>query len=84
MGRDRRPRGARKSKYNKGPSEGGSGGKLGHSNQDHWAYTAEVKEGMRRRRRANDKKAVDEQLADLESRDACPEDTPQGVDSDDA
>jgi hypothetical protein len=25
-------------------SEGGSGGKRGHSNMEHWAYTSEVKD----------------------------------------
>jgi hypothetical protein len=45
----------------KGPSEGGSGGKLGHSGMDHWGYTDEVKETARRRRRIEDKEAIKEQ-----------------------
>jgi hypothetical protein len=40
----------------KGPSEGGSGGKRGHSNQKHWGYTEEVKEEARRIRRIEDGK----------------------------
>jgi hypothetical protein len=50
----------------KGPSEGGSGGKLGHSGMDHWAYTDEVKETARRRRRIEDKEVVWEQESDRE------------------
>lgn len=44
----------------KGPSEGGSGGKRGHSGMEHWDYTEEIKEAARRRRRLEDKKAVEE------------------------
>ncbi len=50
----------------KGPSEGGSGGKLGHSGMDHWGYTEEVKEAARRRRRINDNESVQEQLEEDE------------------
>ncbi len=39
----------------KGPSEGGSGGKLGHSNMEHWGYTDEVKEAAKVTRRIEDK-----------------------------
>ena len=35
----------------KAPSEGGSGGKRGHSGMEHWGYTDEVKEAARIRRR---------------------------------
>ena len=38
----------------KGPSEGGSGGKRGHSNMEHWGYTDEVKEAARSQRRLDD------------------------------
>ena len=37
------------------PSEGGSGGKRGHSNMEHWAFTAEIKGAARVRRRADDR-----------------------------
>jgi hypothetical protein len=36
-------------------SEGGSGGKRGHSNMTHWDLTANVKRMSRKARRANDK-----------------------------
>lgn len=55
----------------KGPSEGGSGGKRGHSNMEHWEYTEEVKRAARKRRRLNAKKAIHEGLT--ESRDATPQ-----------
>ena len=42
----------------KGPSEGGSGGRRGHSNMEHWGYNDEVKESARRRRRLDAKKTV--------------------------
>ena len=45
----------------KGPTEGGSGGKRGHSNMEHWGYTEEVKEAAKRRRRIEDKLTVKEE-----------------------
>ncbi len=42
----------------KGPTEGGSGGKRGHSKMDHWGFTDEVKTNARRRRRIDDKTEV--------------------------
>jgi len=35
----------------KGKPDGGQGGKLGHSNQDHWEYTEEIKLAAKKRRR---------------------------------
>jgi hypothetical protein len=35
----------------KGPANGGQGGKLGHSNMDHWVYTEEIKAASRKVRR---------------------------------
>jgi hypothetical protein len=46
----------------KGPTEGGSWGRRGHSGMDHWGYTEEVKEAARLRRRLNDKREVESQL----------------------
>lgn len=46
----------------KGPTEGGSGGKRGHSNMEHWGYTEEVKFVARKLRRIENKKAIEEQL----------------------
>jgi hypothetical protein len=39
-------------------SKGGQGGRLGHTNMEHWTYTEEVKEAARKRRRADAKKAI--------------------------
>ena len=39
----------------KGKSDAGQGGKLGHSNQDHWMYTEEIKEAARKQRRLDAK-----------------------------
>lgn len=39
----------------KGPTEGGSGGKRGHSNMEHWEYTEEIKRSNRSKRRRDDK-----------------------------
>ena len=41
-------------------SEGGSGGRRGHSNMTHWAYTHEIKAAARTQRRADDKRLVRE------------------------
>lgn len=46
----------------KGPTEGGSGGRRGHSGMDHWGFTNEVKESAKRRWRMEDKEAVEEEL----------------------
>jgi hypothetical protein len=42
------------------PSEGGSGGKRGHSGMEHWFTTAEIKDAARRQRRLTDKQLADE------------------------
>ena len=39
----------------KGKANAGQGGKLGHSNQDHWLFTEEVKEAARKQRRLDAK-----------------------------
>jgi hypothetical protein len=44
----------------KGPSEGGSGGKRGHSGVEHWGSNREVKKAAKRHRRLNDKVEVKE------------------------
>jgi len=38
----------------KGPTEGGAGGKRGHSNMEHWTETKELKESSRIHRRRDD------------------------------
>lgn len=50
----------------KGKADGGQGGKLGHSNQDHWEFTEEVKEAARKRRRLQVKREVAEGLRERE------------------
>lgn len=48
----------------KRPTEGGSGGKRGHSNMEHWTYTEELKETSKIQRRIDSrslaKEATDE------------------------
>ncbi|WP_422412540.1 MULTISPECIES: hypothetical protein [unclassified Endozoicomonas] len=46
----------------KGPTEGGSGGKRGHSNMEHWVTTEELKESSKVRRRNNEKKEIAKEL----------------------
>lgn len=58
----------------KGPTEGGSGGKRGHSNMEHWGYTDEVKDAARMRRRLEDKESIAEQIK-LDSADSDDEST---------
>jgi hypothetical protein len=41
--------------WNNTKIEGGSGGKRGHSNMDHRDYTEIIKEGCRKKRRAESK-----------------------------
>lgn len=50
----------------KGKTEGGSGGKRGHSNMTHWATTEEIKEATRRRRRIEAEEAARDGLAEFE------------------
>jgi hypothetical protein len=47
----------------KGKTEGGSGGKRGHSNMDHWVTTEEIKTASRKRRRLEAKKRIVSELA---------------------
>lgn len=44
----------------KNKTEGGSGGKRGHSNMCHWETTEEIKEKSKIRRRQIDKEAIKE------------------------
>lgn len=45
-------------------SKGGQGGRLGHANMEHSTYTDEVKQAARKRRRAEARTAVLEELQD--------------------
>lgn len=49
----------------KGKANAGQGGKLGHSNQDHWLYTEEIKEAARKWRRLETKAEIAASLAEL-------------------
>ena len=49
----------------KGPTEGGSGGKRGHSNMEHWEYTEELKESSKVRRRNNAKKEIRAEIGNM-------------------
>jgi hypothetical protein len=42
----------------KGKIEGGQGGKIGHSGMTHWTYTEEIKAAMKKRRRTEAKKMI--------------------------
>jgi len=55
---EQRPLGGRTMGILKGKSEGGAGGKRGHSNMDHWGYTDEVKTAARKRRRLDSKEII--------------------------
>ena len=46
------------------PTEGGSGGKRGHSNMEHAVYSEEHKEASRVRRRTEKKKQLHEALSE--------------------
>lgn len=49
-----------------GKTEGGSGGKRGHSNMTHWSYTEEIKMAAKRARRIQSKEMVRHALSELE------------------
>ena len=53
----------------KGKTEGGSGGKRGHSNMTHWAYTEEIKESCKINRRNNSKKIIKQELKHINQND---------------
>jgi len=47
----------------KGEADAGSGGKRGHSNQNHWIFTEELKTFARKRRRLDAKREIRDELA---------------------
>ena len=55
---------------NKVKSEGGQGGKLGHSNMHYWGSNDEVKDDARKQRWKDGKKIVENAKAELESNSA--------------
>ncbi len=48
----------------KGPTEGGAGGKKGHSNMEHWTHTEELKDSSNKRRRHDDVRYSKEGIAE--------------------
>jgi hypothetical protein len=52
----------------KGKSDAGQGGKRGHSNQDHWEFTEEIKEAAKKRRRHQAKKEISEGLKEYSNK----------------
>ena len=51
----------------KGKTEGGSGGKRGHSNMNHWVKTEEIKDGARRQRRQEDKMKTEFDFSEIDA-----------------
>ena len=52
--------------HSKGPTEGGSGGKRGHSAMEHWERTEEIKRSTKTTRRRNDKSESSQGISDHE------------------
>ncbi len=48
----------------KGKPDAGQGGKRGHSNQDHWEFTEEIKAAAKKRRRHQAKKDSSQGLSE--------------------
>lgn len=48
-------------------TEGGQGGKRGHSNMCHWVTTEEIKEATRRLRRREAKEVIEEAKNEMET-----------------
>lgn len=46
--------------------EAGQGGKLGHSNMGHYGKTEEIKLAAKKRRRAETKRTIEEELREVE------------------
>jgi len=50
----------------KGKADAGQGGKRGHSNQDHWLFTEEIKEAARKWRRLEAKSEIADGLSEAQ------------------
>lgn len=48
-------------------TEGGQGGRRGHSNMSHWDYTEDVKIATRKLRRFESKVIINKEIEDLKS-----------------
>ena len=53
-------------------SEGGQGGRRGHSNMSHWTGTEEIKEASRKRRRLDSKKIIATAMSDIQTKKISP------------
>ena len=53
----------------KGRPDAGQGGKLGHSNMDHWEFTEEIKLAARKRRRHDAKLQITAALKEMADKD---------------
>ncbi len=53
----------------KGKIEGGQGGKLGHSNMNHWDYTEAIKAAPRKQRRLQAKTLIATELKEFTEED---------------
>ena len=60
----------------KGRSDGGQGGKRGHSNMDHWDFTEEIKLAAKKSRRLEAKSDIQEAVDEYHE-DAAPP-SPEG------
>ena len=49
-------------------TEGGQGGRRGHSNMSHWTDTEEIKDAARKRRRIESKKIVTAEISNIETK----------------
>jgi hypothetical protein len=56
----------------KGKTNAGQGGKIGHSNQDHWQHTEEIKAAARKWRRLQAKSEIASGLTECETDEAEP------------
>ena len=54
----------------KGPTEGGSGGKRGHSNMEHWEKTEVIKEDTKGRRRRAEQKEIRKEVNEYNKNDS--------------
>jgi hypothetical protein len=61
----------------KGKADAGQGGKIGHSNQNHWGPTEEVKDAARKWRRLQAKEEIAAGLAAVEFADDAEQSEPE-------
>ena len=57
----------------KGPTEGGSGGKRGHSSMEHWTFTEELKDSSKVQRRIDSKSLSKQAISAQDEQSLCDE-----------